>query len=124
MKTLRASNGFSLIELLTIVAIIGILAVIAIPQFSAYRQQGFDAQATSDLRNAVTAEEAYFATYQAYKTGSDSSPGQSSFLDGLKVSPTVSLAMTANGSLSYTGTAKSSGGSKSFSYNSSTGVIQ
>jgi type IV pilus assembly protein PilA len=53
------------------VAIIGILAAIAIPQFSAYRKRGYEAQIKSDLRNAATAEEAYFAANQpsSYKTG-------------------------------------------------------
>jgi type IV pilus assembly protein PilA len=60
------NKGFTLIELLVVVAIIGILAAIAIPQFAAYRQKGFDAQAESDLRNIATAEEAYFATYYQY----------------------------------------------------------
>src|SRR5437870_4543069 len=66
MKALKDSKGFTLIELLVVVAIIGILAAIAIPQFASYRQRGFDARANSDLRNAGTSEEAYFATNQAY----------------------------------------------------------
>src|SRR5207237_7666484 len=68
---LESESGFTLIELLVVVAIIGILAAIAIPQFSAYRKRGYEAQIKSDLRNAATAEEAYFASTQpsVYKSG-------------------------------------------------------
>lgn len=69
MKRLRleSESGFTLIELLVVVAIIGILAAIAIPQFSAYRKRGYEAQVKADLRNAATAEEAYFAATQPSK---------------------------------------------------------
>ena len=63
---LRSESGFTLIELLVVVAIIGILAAIAIPQFSAYRSRGWEAQVRSDLRNAATAQEALFAAGGAY----------------------------------------------------------
>jgi type IV pilus assembly protein PilA len=66
---LRSESGFTLIELLVVVAIIGILAAIAIPQFSAYRKRGYEAQIKSDLRNAATAQEAYFANAFTYKAG-------------------------------------------------------
>ena len=68
LKRMRSSKGFTLIELLIVVAIIGILAAIAIPQFNAYRQKGYNAAATSDLRNFRTTMEAYQADYQAYPT--------------------------------------------------------
>ena len=59
-------RGFTLVELMIVVAIIGILAAIAIPQFSAYRTRAFNTAADSDLRNVRTSLEAYYADNQGY----------------------------------------------------------
>lgn len=63
---LKGDGGFTLIELLVVIAIIGILAAIAIPQFAAYRNRGFQAQVWSDLRTAGTSQEAYFVDNNTY----------------------------------------------------------
>ena len=62
----KARRGFTLIELLIVVVIIGILAAIAIPKFANTKQKAYITAMKSDLRNLVTAEEAYFADSSKY----------------------------------------------------------
>ena len=59
-------KGFTLIELLIVVVIIGILAAIAIPKFANTKEKAYLASMKSDLRNLVTAEEAFFADSVKY----------------------------------------------------------
>ena len=65
---MKNRKGFTLIELLIVVVIIGILAAIAIPKFANTKDKAYVTAMKSDLRNMVTAEEAYFSDSSKYST--------------------------------------------------------
>ncbi len=62
----NGKRGFTLIELLIVVVIIGILAAIAIPKFAATKDKSKLASVRSDLRNIMTAQEAYYIDWTTY----------------------------------------------------------
>ncbi len=114
-------KGFTLIELMIVVAIIGILAAIAIPQFAAYRAKAFNASAQADLRNLMTAEEAYYASETEYFSVTATGP-TSSTTKGYAIGDGVTLTITGSAT-DYSGTAHHSSGDKTYSVTGSVGVI-
>jgi len=62
-------SGFTLVEVLVVVVIIGILASIAIAAFLKTRENAYAGQAKSDLRNLASAEEFYLGDHDQYISG-------------------------------------------------------
>ncbi|MBW1862715.1 MAG: prepilin-type N-terminal cleavage/methylation domain-containing protein [Deltaproteobacteria bacterium] len=118
-KLANREEGFTLIELMIVIAIIGILAAIAIPQFSAYRKRSYNSAAQSDVRNIATAQEAYYIDESTYcndyadLTGSSYGYYQSGNV-------TVSTSGTAD---VYTITGYNSSGDKTYSLSGPGGTI-
>ena len=74
-QKMKQQRGFSIIELLVVVTIIGVLAGIAITQFAAYRQNAYITSAKADLRNMITLQEVYFLENEVFLECSDISGG-------------------------------------------------
>ena len=65
-KAIKNNKGFTLIELMIVVAIIGILAAIAIPNFSKFQAKSKQSEAKTNLKALFTAEKAYFGEKDKY----------------------------------------------------------
>ena len=71
MRTLRermhGEKGFTLIELMAVLMVMGILAAIALPNFIGQKEKGEDVTAKSDARNVVAAVESCHTETQSYE---------------------------------------------------------
>jgi type IV pilus assembly protein PilA len=64
----NSQKGFSLVELMVVVAIIGVLAALAVPQVNKYIAKARQSEAKTILSSIYTSEKAFYAEYSAYHT--------------------------------------------------------
>jgi len=74
-RRLGTQEGFTLVELLVVILIIGILAAIALPAFLGQRSKAQDGSAKSDARALVSAMEACYTEADRYDPCPDGNPG-------------------------------------------------
>jgi prepilin-type N-terminal cleavage/methylation domain-containing protein len=71
MQTIRNSKGFTLIELMIVVVIIGILAAIALPKFSGMSKSAKEAEADPILKEVYTLQQAYYTRFNTYANSTE-----------------------------------------------------
>ena len=74
LAMIRQRSGFSIIELMVVMTIIGVLTTIAIPRLQYTRERALRASMISDLKNLVALQEGYFSAANDYAAGITSGP--------------------------------------------------
>jgi type IV pilus assembly protein PilA len=97
------SKGFTLVELLVVLVVIGVLAGVALPRLSTARAQAFETALQSDLRNLQSAQEQYYAAY-GYTYG-DAADLQGASPPLWSESPSVTLTLSDVTAQGWAGTA-------------------
>lgn len=67
-RKLRSNDGFTLVELMVVVAIIGLLSAVAIPNFKKYQAKSKTSEAKLQLASVYSAETAFFSDYDNFAT--------------------------------------------------------
>jgi len=110
-RMMKQGKGFTLIEVIIVIAIIGILATIAAPQFIAHRQRASNAGAQEALRNAAHAQDLYFIQNQTYAEDLEALKGEAF---GFQPDSKVAIEIIRGDHEGYTIAASHSRGTKTY----------
>jgi type IV pilus assembly protein PilA len=116
-----SEQGFTLIEMLVVTAIIAILSAIGVPMFLNQREKGYDSAAKSDLRQLAHAEDSYLVSNTGYATiaSIEASGMPVTVSNGVMVTVVRYVGLTA-----YCLSSRHSGSTETWYYDSQAGGIQ
>ena len=95
----RKPKGFTLVELMIVIAVMGVLTAVAIPQYNLYRARGFMAMTRCDTKNVHTAVQAWIAENIGGNPPAETCAGPSQMVNYLRarVSAGVTIGVAPGG---------------------------
>jgi prepilin-type N-terminal cleavage/methylation domain-containing protein len=106
------SAGFSLFELLIVIAVVGILAAVSVPRFADFRATAYDSRSQQDLRNLASAQELFRATNEEYAAEVEA-------LSSFRASDGVEISIESADRTTFRATARHPAGATVYTWDSS-----